>query len=272
MEVLGVINQGWFGIVTGIAIAVFFHKRAKRDPQISYQVSTQTLIAKVPKSLLGRVSISIDGQQTNDLLSTRLVFWNSGDAAVKSDSFPTGGALLIFPEKMSEVLGFDILTITNTNNGVQLLQAPSGISITLDYLNPGDGAIVDILHRFGAGKIRLSGVLLGQRQGVFYDTSNHDRNSNEGLLSASKKDLLTGLVVFMFGVFFLSAAIGHWNAYSEGIVLVSGGSVQEHFYYAIFAFIVSAVAVLGGILAVLASRRHPPRRIALQENSPHQIF
>ena len=272
MDFLGIFNQGWFGIVAGLAIAVFLYTRAKRDPQISYQVSTQTLIAKVPKSLKGRVSINIDGQQTDDLLSTRLVFWNSGDAAVKSDSFPTGGGLLIFPEKMSEVLGFDILTTTNTINGVQLKQATSGISISLDYLNPGDGAIIDILHKFGAGKIRLSGILLGQRQGIFYEGSNSVENSTQSFLSTSTKDLLTGLVVFIFGVFCLRVAIAHWSAYSEGIVLVRGGSIQAHFYYAIFLSIVSAVAVLAGILAVLISRRHPPRRITLQENSPHQIF
>lgn len=267
MDLVAVLNQGWFGIIAGAAIGVFLYRRAKRDPCISYQVSTRTLIAGVPQSLQGRVAISIDGKQTDDLLSTRLVFWNSGTAAIKLDSFPIGGGLFIRPEMMLDVVGFDVLTASNPFNGVVLTETETGISVGLDYLNPGDGAIVDILHRSRAGKIRLDGILLGQRRGILYEGKIGVETFTRRSFRTPIKDLLDGLSFLAVGLLCLFIGFDYWNAYSGGGVVVSKTmTVQQHFYFAIVMFVSGVFTVFLGINSVFMSQRHPPRRIALPEN------
>lgn len=266
MDLFGVLNQGWFGIIAGAAIGVFFYQRAKRDPRISYQVSTRTLIAGVPQSLQERVSISIDGQQTSDLLSTRLVLWNSGTAAVKSDSFPVGGGLLIRPEIMSDVVGFDVLTATNSINGIKLMATGTGIAVELDYLNPGDGAIVDILHRSEAGKIRLDGTLLGQQRGIFYEGKIGIERSTQRSFRTPTKDLLEGIGFLAAGSLCLFIGTEYWDAYSGGVVVSKTLSVSEHLYGAIGMSVFGLIAIVVGIFSIAMSRRHPPERIALPED------
>ena len=267
MDLFWVFNQGWFGIIAGAAIGVLLYRRAQRDPRISYQVSTQTLIAGVPQSLKGRVAISIDGMQTDDLLSTRLVLWNSGNAVVTSNSFPVGGGLLLRPDVMANIVGFDILTATNPINGVTLVGTEVGISIRLSYLNPGDGAIVDILHTSQAGKIRLEGILLGQQRGVLYEGKISTENSTRRTFRTPTKDMFDGFILLSGGAICLLIGFEYWSVYSSGATVISKTmSPQHHFNGAIMMYAFGLLAILIGLIFLVNSRRHPPRRIALPEN------
>jgi hypothetical protein len=169
MELLDLLNKGWFGVLFGLAVGWIFYRRSLRDPKISYQRKTTTLIDSVPGSLRDRVKVTYEGALISDLHVTRLLIWNSGTAAVQKGSFPEGDELTLKAAKIEGVLGVDVRKTSKASNRVHLTASELGYRIGVSYLNPGDAFVIDVLHRSEAAPFTLRGVLLGQSKGIVFD-------------------------------------------------------------------------------------------------------
>lgn len=257
-SLLDILNQGWFGIIAGAAVGWLLYHRGKRDPHLSYRQTTQTLIARVPQSLISRVSINFDGKPTDDLLSTRLVIWNAGSAAIRSDSFPQGGGLAIAPQKMTAIVGFEIAGISNPLNGVALKESSGHISVDLNYLNPGDGLIVDILHRSEAGKFKVTGILLGHRKGVTYEGNVDQEVLTRGSFWTRTKSTLENIFMAVFSVFVVYVGYLYWLAYQGGDIVSKSMTPEQHLYGAIFMMPIGLLGFIAALISLLKPTRHPP--------------
>lgn len=269
MDLVSFFNQGWLGFLLGIlglVFGYFSYKRGKRDPHISFERSTKTLISGVPKSLKTRVAISIDGIPSTDLLSTRLVVWNSGSAAVTINSFPQGGELLIKSSSIEEILGFDILKATNSLNHARLKKLTDGIAIEFNYFNPRDGIIIDILHGSRTGEIYLDGVLLGQQNGISYEGGVGNMSAEEVTVRRLIGDIFYGSFGLIFGFLSIKSGLDYWDAYSNGIVMAKRMSIDQHQLAAILSLIGGTIFGISGLYIIFPTSRQPPNQIALPKD------
>lgn len=249
MELLDVLNKGWFGVLFGLAVGWIFYRRSLRDPKISYQRKTTTLIGAIPISLQDRVRITYEGAPISDLHVTRLLVWNSGTAVVRKDSFPEGDQLLLTSKDNNKLLGVDIRKTSRNSNYVQLSPVSNGYDIEISYLNPGDAFIVDVLHRAGAEPVTLDGVILGQRHGVSFDGA-LDGDEAAGRIYRSKLRLLGDIFLFTGG-----GLVAVFIAYGYLMRFLNGESYNGMTPYGqlLGAILLSLFGIAGLLAAVLVS-------------------
>lgn len=111
----------------------------------------------------------------------QLVFWNSGNATLKAEHVPERSPLKILAEPPSRIAIATLIhpAIATNYNGVDVQVDPEGkfATLTFTYLNPKQGAVLQLLHTgHYADQLSLRGDLI--------DTKQFDRKENPSQLFA----------------------------------------------------------------------------------------
>lgn len=94
----------------------------------------------------GNVTLECNGIKINTLTKTSIMFWNSGRKCITKDEILGEKYLKIeFPQ---DVKIFDCKNIKNNEkeNNISVFHSDNCVLIEFDYLKPGNGAIIDVLH------------------------------------------------------------------------------------------------------------------------------
>jgi hypothetical protein len=126
------------------------------------------LIGGDDKALPNEVEISFRGQVVERLTRTHIVFWNSGKALLRGSDIVEDDPLRCECAEGSRILDARVVTSTrpSTKFAVQFnSNIPDRVAFTFDYLDPGDGAVVELLHtdpeRYPAIRGTMRGVPTG---------------------------------------------------------------------------------------------------------------
>jgi hypothetical protein len=170
------LNQGWVGIVLGAAIAIVtlivsivVSYRLRHRVEMSYQWWLIHLIGGDSSALPDEVTISFKDMPVPRLSSSTVVIWNTGNTTILGQDIVASDPFGLIIDPDTQLLKVNIPAATRD---VIAFKADidhaykNRISVSFDFLDPGDGAVVEILHTGDPGILRVSGTIRGMPQGL----------------------------------------------------------------------------------------------------------
>lgn len=152
MDVLAVV-----GVIVGVAAiptAYFFGRRNRQRPDLRMSLDFDQIFA--PRSFGKGLQLAWNGGSLEKISRTNIAIWNHrGDTVRGLDILPTD-PLRVVVEDDDVVLQVRVVSYSRPQVGFAL----SGDGVTFDFLDPGDGAIIEVLHE-GDSPARLAGTIPG---------------------------------------------------------------------------------------------------------------
>lgn len=216
MEVLkAVFSQGWVGILVGILagllIAYLFHRASRIGPRPSYQLKALKLIAKDERALPEEVDILFKGIGVPRLTKTHVIFWNSGKAMLEGKEIVDTDPLRLEFSKDAQVLRARIAKANRDTNKFEVKindKSPNEVDCNFDYLDVGDGVVVELLHTNEKRYPEIRGTIRGVPKGIL----NLGHIATSGVVGYLPLGIFRRVMLFImvgFGVFM--TAIGFLN-------------------------------------------------------------
>ncbi len=252
--------QNWFGVV-GIAVAivvpiVVYYKTSHAGPRLVYQLGSTRLISKDKRALPEQVEIRYQGRIVPRLTKTYLALWNAGRVTVKGDDIVEDDQLRLVFGNDAEVLGTSLLGVSREQNGFRagVDSAMNTVILEFDYLDAGDGALVELLHTDEKRYPEVKGTVIGIPRGLQNWGKVRPAELRQGVLvrhGAALGMMAIGSLTTLLGVFLGFFADPPTNPSSVGSVLALGLAM-----------------VVWAFVTFWSGRRRVPRRltIALQSN------
>jgi len=166
-------SQSWVGILVGILagllIAFFSDKASRIGPRPSYQLKALRLIAKDERALPEEVEILFNGMSVPRLTKTHVIFWNSGRAMLRGEEIVVDDPLRLEFSKEARVLTARIAKTTRETNKFEVKiddKSPNEVVCHFDYLNVGDGALIELLHTDEERYPKVQGTIRGVPKGI----------------------------------------------------------------------------------------------------------
>ena len=184
---------GIAGIVAGIIVATFFFLIGQNKKLLEYQVITANLVTKDITNIPG-ISIMLDGEPLEDLVSTTIKFTNSGNQTIVPDDFATLEPLgaTVTGQFLSAKHGYQV-SCDNPNSCPYIkIINDNTANIDFDFLKPKQSFTITLWH---SGILSVLGELKAGRRRKYrevYSTSKSLRFSL-GLLS-----IVNIYMIFMF--------------------------------------------------------------------------
>lgn len=154
-----------FGLA-GIILAVIFYRASQPVRQLSYSTRTFRIISEKAKKVAG-LEVKFDEQNVNAISVTRAAIWNGGNESLRNTDISENDPLIIQARKGVEILKAELIESTSSANRALIQQMQHEMSryyFNFEFLNPGDGAIVSIVHTgTGIEDLSLIGTLIGAR-------------------------------------------------------------------------------------------------------------
>lgn len=166
-----VLNAGWVSSAIGLvslAVALIIYRASIIRARPVYQRRGLRLIGGNDKALPDEVEIRFRGQVVERLGKVYIVFWNSGTALLRGSDIIDNDPLRCECAKGSRILEARAVKITRptTKFAVKLNPTvPHSAIITFDYLDPGDGAIIELLHTAAERYPEIKGTIRGVPKG-----------------------------------------------------------------------------------------------------------
>lgn len=175
----------WGGLLVGvlsIVVALFIYAASKRRAQLAYRVENLRLIDKADSLLPDEVSILFKGVEVPRLTKTTIVLWNRGNTTISGTEIVEHDPLrTIFPEG-TEILSANVIRITRDviRFNVDDCQLPEpNLYYKFGFLDPGDGATVEVIHTATDVPIEVEGTVKGMSRGVSYLGGGVTNSDNE---------------------------------------------------------------------------------------------
>lgn len=203
----------WVGAVLGllgVALAVVFYIRSKRNPKLAYQTSEFSVVgieARFPDEL----EIRFAGTHVNRVTSSRLVLWNAGNTTLNGEQIVAADPLRIeVPDGL--ILRATIAQSTRNVNGGQLIMPNDrhdSVLLSFDYFDPADGFAVEVIHTGPRGDLRCCGTVKELPNGITRLGAPRQSGLEGALLNTLFKMkyipfiimIITGCTVFFAGIF-----------------------------------------------------------------------
>jgi len=168
-------NQGWVGSMIGVigvvfgVIGMFSYKFSRSTAKPSYQKSSLRLLGRKEDNLPDDVSVLFKGTEVERLTKTTIVIWNNGTEVLSGEDIVESDLLRFsFPEG-SNILSFNIIKNTRDTNDFFLSKDEgrnNELVINFSYLDPQDGATIEILHDSENRYPEIIGTIKGIPKGV----------------------------------------------------------------------------------------------------------
>ena len=187
LNVLGVVGTFVFGL---LSVVLYF--RGKRRKRLSVEFSFRTFQRKDHPD----VQLLYRGTEIDSLSRGELVFWNSGSVAVRGADVPSLAPLVFSLPPDCRLLSRSLLKVSNAANRFEVGEhSPHSLRAHFDYLNPGEGAMVEVLFdRSGSEaecRFTLEGALIG---GVLHSSSGNEERT---LSDSTRAFLVAGCGTFL---------------------------------------------------------------------------
>jgi hypothetical protein len=171
-DALRFLTEGWFGAVVGIigiALGVIFFVKSQRRAKLAYQYNEVTLIGGTEAAFPAEVEVRFNGVAVPRITASTLFFWNSGQRTIRGEEIVASDPLRVQFAQETLVLKSSILKATREVNGVRAESISSEahkVQITFDFLDPGDGVALEILHSGGGSQFKVLGTIRGIPKGI----------------------------------------------------------------------------------------------------------
>lgn len=135
-------------IIFGL-ISIYFYYKSKRRKLIAIACDLSILQVKSHPEIV----ISFRKRKIQNLSRVYLCFWNAGQVEVRSGDIPPTGSPNIEFADDTTMLSFDVKKVSSDAIGFRISNKPKHIlNIEFDFLNPNDGAVIEVLFEDTLGK------------------------------------------------------------------------------------------------------------------------
>jgi hypothetical protein len=214
-ELKEILNQNWIGTligIVGIVIGVILAYSFKPRSRLAAQTNTLGLLG--PNAVLPtEIEFLFRGAKVSNVAMSRIAIWNIGNTTIKGDQMVSSDPLRIVTSKGSSILEVTIRHCTRQVNGVSCVLregTTNDVECRFDYLDPGDGALIQLIHT-GSDDVTVLGTLRGVPKGVLISSvpkKKPEKPEIRGQVTPLAARLIA-LVVFCFSiVIFIVAATG----------------------------------------------------------------
>lgn len=162
--------------LTSIPLAIWLYKISKRKSELSYQIREFSVVGGRTSEFTDELTIHFNGNKVNEVTSTEVVIWNSGNTTIDGKDIVGSDPLRIICED-----GF-LLKISALRSSRSVITPSFNVddttaNICFEYLDEKDGFIIQIIHSGGKDNIRISGSVKGLPKGIkFLGESTENRS------------------------------------------------------------------------------------------------
>lgn len=166
------INEGWFGILAGATIAIVTaivsYRKSIKEPVLSYYISMmEPFFMTGPIEVIKKLKVHYDNVPVENLTVLTVVLWNSGNAVLEGSALVPRDPLRVVLSQGGKVVIPEIARNPNPQCNIELQVDPedgvnfTSIRVHFDFLNPGQGVALRVLHLTRTNAAYVSGSLKG---------------------------------------------------------------------------------------------------------------
>lgn len=252
------------GLVGGAAISWYissvYYRRSKSESKLAYRSSSYSFLSQAAPS--PDIEVTFRGQRVPHITKSVVSIWNDGTTTINGTQIVTGDPLrIILGPPESDVLDVKLLRVTREVNRFSVKKEfPSQVRCDFEWFDPGDGALIEILHS-GERELSVLGTLKGIPKGV-------ENLGNLMWLQPKKRTSLfdvisvvgIAILFFLMLAFCVRAITAGIEMYStdlrQGLVAMSLG---------VFGFTGLATLIVSVMRKSLRHERKPPEVLRLKE-------
>jgi|SRR3989344_1922497 len=169
------LNQGWVGSVIGIlglivgGIGLILYLRSRVGGRPLYQMRSIRLIGKQEQQLPTDITILFKGREVPRLTLTKVWLWNGGTETINGSQIVQDDPLMFSLEQGDEILVANVEAATRPTNKFSVTispDKPDKAIVSFDYLDPNDGARIELLHTGKRRYPHLYGTIRGIPKGL----------------------------------------------------------------------------------------------------------
>jgi hypothetical protein len=268
---LNYLNLTWVGVVItlitfifAIILTVFLYFKGRQRKGLSYYISNDLLIDRANTEKPDQIEIYFSGTKVDKLYKTLIYIWNSGNQTIKKDELNTKDHLRVNIE--SEVLSIKIIKVTREviDFNVNHDQENTNYKVNFDYLDQGDGAVIEVLHSGSIDDLKLQGTVMGisnikntesRTDNFFTKAVNESFILNSTLVSNAP--LLFGTLVLIVG--FIMAFVSCYLYINPETKIVTKISDANGI------FIGSIIYISFGLIVIFSNKRQYPKKLEIKE-------
>lgn len=172
-QIFNFFNQGWVGSLIGIVgvisgiVGIFSYKISRSTAKPAFQKRSLHLLGREKDNLPDAVVITYNGVAVDQLTKNTIVIWNNGTEVLNGEDLVKSDQLRIQLPEGTNLLSWKISKTTKDANNFLLSQVSSNkLEINFTYLDPNDGASIELLHDSKENYPKILGTIRGLPKGV----------------------------------------------------------------------------------------------------------
>jgi hypothetical protein len=145
-------NPGWVGSLislSGLIAALLIYRASRVGARPVFQAKVLRLLSEANPALPPDVEIFFRGSSVPRLTRVQIIFWNSGTTLLRGSDIVQDDPLRFSFQTPGKILSASVAKVTRgTNKFATTIPEgqPNELLCQFDYLDPGDGATIDLLH------------------------------------------------------------------------------------------------------------------------------
>jgi hypothetical protein len=160
-------NNLWLNIIflvlaiLSIVLAFYFYFKSKKEKRPVFHSKTISLFDASP-IIANKLEIKYNGSVVNNLLLTRIAFWNAGRESIRSEDIAPNSPFLITAPDDIIIYDFEVVDQNPVNNfKIEKLNEQT-IKVTFDFIDLNDGVIINIFRSSNKKSgLTISGKFIG---------------------------------------------------------------------------------------------------------------
>lgn len=159
------------GAFVTFIVSYIFYKKSLIRSSLSYQTRSLEIIEKSKQILPKEITITFGDKIVQRLTKTEVILWNSGRTTLRGIDIVAEDLLRLEFSKDAQILQTRIIKLNrDTNKFTSIIRINSSniVDFNFDYLEPGDGVVVELLHTDKELYPKIQGSIRGLRKGAKY--------------------------------------------------------------------------------------------------------
>jgi len=151
--------------IIAVPLAIYLAIKSRREKRPRYAMRSYNIINKIVSKVPSlQMSYSGYGDPIDTLTVTKVLFWNAGNETINKQDIVKMDSLSIYAVDKTVILEAGIIQLSKTANqfDVRLSRDKSHVTLSFDYLDSGDGAVIQLFHTGkGSKQLQVRGLIKG---------------------------------------------------------------------------------------------------------------
>ncbi len=221
MTIETITGNPWFSltniVITTISLVMVFvfYRKSRREKLPYYSVARQSIIENSAPFLPG-LSVHFNGVEQKVITVAKVAFWNHGTETIVRHDITQAKPLVIVVKEGVNVLNASVLKHTDTANQFEIGKPQrdqnglTSIPITFDFLDRGDGALVQVVHNgHERTRIWVEGRIKGAQEPSRQSSPTSDQRHLNRMLRLTRSRSATAVDITTFLVIGIIVIVGY---------------------------------------------------------------